>query len=41
MLERMDRWWSVSATSDERQVGAEVVAAIRDFGIPWLRGRMA
>ncbi len=40
MPEQVDRWWSVSTAGDATRVGAEVVASIRNFGVPWLRARL-
>jgi len=36
-----DRWWSVTASAPAAEIVADVIAAIRDHGIPWLRARVA
>ena len=33
-----DRWWEIAPGRSTASVGAEVVAALDQFGIPWLRG---
>jgi hypothetical protein len=35
-----DRWWTLDDDNTEA-VAAEVIAAIRDYAVPWLRSRMA
>jgi len=35
MPDRTDRWWQVTANDDSNLVGAEVVAALRDYGLPF------
>lgn len=35
-----DRWWSIGDPDDDASAAEEVVTAIRDLGLPWLRGRI-
>jgi hypothetical protein len=35
-----DRWWAIGRRTPPDRVAQEVVAAVRDHGIPWLRSRM-
>lgn len=37
----LDRWWTLRQDHPPEQTAAEVVAAIRDHGLPWLRSRIA
>jgi uncharacterized protein DUF4304 len=35
-----DRWWNIEHPDQEASVAKEVLTAIRDLGLPWLRSQM-
>jgi hypothetical protein len=35
-----DRWWEIGDPETEPVIAREVVSAIRDLGLPWLRSRI-
>jgi hypothetical protein len=35
-----DRWWTITHENTHDRVADEVIAAVRDHGIPWLKSRI-
>jgi hypothetical protein len=38
---RYDHWWTVSQSVDLDALAGEVVSAVSDYGLPWLRGEIS